>query len=74
MKNGLDNFVHWIEWVCERESYSAIWIVVFDGVLSFGAICLMDLMKVIGIEMIWLGEFYKVQADRLYNGTDKSVN
>jgi hypothetical protein len=32
----------------------------FDCVLSLGAICLVDLMKVMGIGVIWLCDFCKV--------------
>jgi hypothetical protein len=47
------------EWVRER-GYPAFWIVDFDGVLSLCAICLVDLVEIIGVKVIWLGGFYKV--------------
>jgi hypothetical protein len=40
--------------------YPTIWTVGFDGVLSLGAIYLVDLLEVMDVWVIWLSEFYKV--------------
>jgi hypothetical protein len=36
------------------------------------AICLMDLVEVIGVRVTWLGEFYKIYTGGLYSGIDAS--
>jgi hypothetical protein len=39
--------------------------------LSLDAICLVvDLVDVMGVEVIWLSEFCKVETHRLYSGID----
>jgi hypothetical protein len=37
-------------------------------VLNLDAICLVDLVKVMVVEVIWLGEFCKVKIDGLRSG------
>jgi hypothetical protein len=57
------------KWV-RMKGYLAIWTVGFDGVLSLGAIYLVNLVEVMVVNVILLDEFYKVQIVRLYNGID----
>jgi hypothetical protein len=48
-------------------------IVGFDGVLSICAICTVDLVGVIGVGMIWLGEFCIVKTGGLYSGLNNTT-
>jgi hypothetical protein len=55
----------------ERGGYPVILIVGFDDVLSLGAICLVDLVEVMGVGVIWLCVFCKVKTGGLYNDIDE---
>lgn len=59
MMNDPNNIIHWI-WISKSEGYPAIWTIDFDCVLNLCAIYLVNLVQVMAVAEIWLGEFYKV--------------